>query len=382
MSRTEITERVEILLDPALDPASVTVWGLGLGDPVPRSYREHAVAGHCPDAPRARLRWSSQESYEIQRDGEPALRPYPPAERFDDVCTWGGWVELGLPPSTPAHGTIRFDVAEQRVTDIHLSGPWLHPLGLDSESAIAQELGRNDRYGRSRSRTTWAWPARRYAITWNHEEDRLASISLGPAACQLAPTFDATSLIRLALAWRRSHPQDDWSLSARTHLASERIQAARLAALMRAFGVFGGPAPLERFFSGAFVEGADRGAQAALIAFLAGSEHGQPRLDPTEAPRTHAELRWFWQWMLGFRLHMEAIETFDAGVMAASGLFRHAVDLVRHAAKTLEPDRDHIDHALSLILDPSQRAFCWGYLVRELGFPDDDLDRIEDEEWL
>jgi hypothetical protein len=393
VSRKDLTQSLKLLLDPTLDPAGVTVGGLGLGDPVSEIDRGLAIDADCPRVPYANRLFGSSDGPMIQRQGEAALRPYPLVERVEDALSHGGWVELAASSAVRSQGTIRLDIADRRIANMHLSGPWLEPLGLGSPAAIARALGPNDRYGRSYRRTTWAWPERDLAIAWNDEDRCLASISLGPATCETVPTFDAKSLIQLVLAWKHRHPEDDWPLRPSEGSLAEPVVARRIAALMDAFGFGRDSLSLEGLFSGAFLEGkeADHDRVEALLAYLGEAERGDLRYLPERfAPLPLPEhrhrlmvghaLRHLWTRMLDLRLRIEAIDAFNEGVLAASGIFAYGVGLARHASKQLEPDRDHIDHALSLILDPSQRWLTWGHLVREHGFPDDDLDSLEAED--
>lgn len=383
MSRTEVTASIEVLLDPKVKSADVMVLGLGLGDVVSRVPSDLVVGAHCQKVPCVSRSWNSDGDHQIQRDGEPELRPYPVAERFDDVCEHGGWIEVELPPGGGQEGKVKLEVADGVISDLHLSGAWLDTLGLDSPAAITDKLGPNDRYGRAYLKTTWAWPDRNFAVIWDDKENALSSVSFGPTACDRVPVFDAKSLIRLAVAWRRIHPEDDWPPTPRRDLESERVEASRLTALLSAFGVFKEGSPsLSRFFRGEFLAKDDDTARKALIRFLSSTDEGQPRLDPEEAVWTHRHVRFFWERVLRFRLHLEHVAEFNAEVLMASGLYLHTVEIAGHVAKKIEPDRNHLDRALALLLDPTRRVFSWGQLVREFEFPDDDLDELSAEDLL
>jgi len=378
----EVTESVEILLDPTINPLRLTVGGIGLGDPVSGIAREFVVHGHSPSVPIVQRTYGPEDEMSIQRPGEPALRPYPLAEIFDDACTYGGWVDLALPGKPRSHGTVRLDITDGRVTDMHLSGSWLAPLGLDSKAEIARLFGHNDRYHRTNSKTIWAWTRRSFAISWNDEDDRLRSLSLGPRVCASIPIFDAKSLIHWALTWRRNHPEDDWPLRPHPDSVAEPVIAGRIAALMKALDVHGETPSLERLFSGDFLQGSTRRSWDALLPYITGTGHDGPR-----HARNHRDqfmhsggIPVLWTRMLQLRLHIEQITAFNEHIMVASGIYFYAVQLADDVGKRVEAGRDHIDQVLSLILDPAQRRFTWGYLVREHGFPDVDLDALEFED--
>lgn len=370
MARAEVTESIEILLDPAFEPMGVTVLGWGLEDSVVAIDPRAVVRVHAPHVPCTSRSFGSGGD-QIQRKGEPQLRPYPVAEKIQDVSEWGGWLDLTPSPGVDTESNVRLMVADGRVTDIELSGPWLSPLGLDEPAAIARRLGPNDRYGRADRRTTWWWPDRRLAITWNDEDMRLESISLGHAAGSQAPMFDALDLIRMVLGWKLQHPTDDWPLRPRYSFGTGPIEAGRIGALMSALQVFTGEPSLDGFFSGSFLDGAQhRTRMQALVSFLVESSSPQ-RHEHVIGSRG---LQLFWRRMLEFRLHLEALTRFNNGVLEASGLYSQTVHLTNRVARKLEVDRDSIDHALALILDPAQREFTWGMLVREFDFPDAGFD--------
>jgi hypothetical protein len=345
-------------------------------------------AGLCPDVPCVSRSFSSTGETRIQREGEPALRAYPLAEVVEDVCAHGGWLELSVATNAKRKsGQVRVFVDESRITDIHLrAGPWLEPLGLRSAQMIAEVFGHNDHYARANGKTTWAWPDRDFAVVWsdahhwNAAPDQLEAIALGPRACASVPMFGAEDLITLTLRWKRLHGDDDWPLHPNESSLAEPIIAGRIAALMRAFGVHGESPSLDGFCEGAFLGTAEHERAAALLDYL---ERAQLRFEP-DGERDHDvtefSLARVWSRMFALRCRIEAIEAFDEGVLVASGIFRHMVEISEHATKQLAPTREHIDRMLSLILDPTQRTFTWGQLVREHGFPDDDLEQAENED--
>jgi hypothetical protein len=383
MSVVDIATAVERLLEPGFDATAVTVGGLRLADPVSRIDQSRALAGYCPNVPCLSRSFSSSGEQEIQRHGEPQLRPYPLTEIVDDVCRHGGWVELSVATSSGSRGATRLDIDDGHIVGIHmLAEPWLDPLGLRSAQSIARVFGHNDRHGRSYQRTTWSWPERGLAIVWNDERECLQSISLGPRTCASVPMFGAKDLIRLALRWNRLHPDDDWPLRPRASSMAEPIIARRIGALMHAFDLADGAPSLAGFFAGTFLARQQHEPTQTLLAYLGEPERGRFRFTPgVRDPFMNVfALRSTWSRMLALRRHIEVIDAFNDGVMVASGIHGYMFDLAQHASNQLEPERDHIDHALSLILDPAQRRWTWGELVREHGFPDDDLDHCESED--
>jgi hypothetical protein len=49
-------------------------------------------------------------------------------------------------------------------------------------------------------------------------------------------------------------------------------------------------------------------------------------------------------------------------------------------AARAQTDCDRLDVLFARIIDPEGRTFTWGRLVREFGFPDEDLQALSSEE--
>jgi hypothetical protein len=375
----EVARALERLRAPHLAAKDVRVAGIRLHDPATSLDSSRAIAAHCSDPPCISYSYSSDGTYAIQREGEPALRPYPLAERHADVLAQGGWIDLDVTPEAGVAGRVRVRIAAGRVTDIELlPDAWLAPLGLDTRAAVSTVFGHNDHLARSYGKTTWAWPERSFAVVWDDEHDRLDALALGERACASVRRFDARDLIVLAMQWKRRHPGDDWPLRPHPESPYDSIMAGRIAALLRAYGLGRAPS-LDSLCEGTFLGRTEQERATALLEQLEAATI--PFTFPAELPRSlvTVSLPRVWAQMFELRRQIAAIDAFNEGVLVASGVLRHVVELGWHASTQLEPLRQHLDRALASILDPAGRSFAWGELVREYGFPDADLDQAGSE---
>ncbi len=90
----------------------------------------------------------------------------------------------------------------------------------------------------------------------------------------------------------------------------------------------------------------------------------------------------FYRHLMKYRIKIESVLDYNSGVLEASSLgFRSAISLTNELNKELITKVEKIDQILFEIINPKKMEFSEEILVKEYGFPQDDLDSIDIENW-
>jgi hypothetical protein len=83
-----------------------------------------------------------------------------------------------------------------------------------------------------------------------------------------------------------------------------------------------------------------------------------------------------------YRIKVESVLNYNSGVIEASSLgFRSAISLTNELNDELNIKIEKIDEILFEIINPNKLKFDENLLIKEYGFPKDDLDSIDIENW-
>lgn len=388
--RVEVVDRLELLADVERDATEFLVCGRGLGD-FAAGLDEASLVDCVPKTPGARFQWSSAAGaeFQIQRQGEPDFVGYPLPERFADAVVHGGTVTIGR-STCAGEVLVTYTLSDAKVSAIRLRGQAL--AGWGTEPALLREFGSTDVRSRAYGTAHYAWPERGVAA---HLHEAGVSIGLGEELPD-GVDYGASDLLAAAWAWDQEHPGLTWPLRPHAELDSSRVEAERLTALLRAFGLARStprwlradgwePAnPLAALFDGAFVEAftPEQLEQVRLRAFALADELGisTERLDPHSFDSFGA--RWFWQSLMRFGRHAREVTAFNRGVLlAGTGFPALGVELTGHVGLALEGLVTPIVALQAFMLDPTERRISWGQLVRDFGFPDEDLEELRCDEY-
>jgi hypothetical protein len=90
----------------------------------------------------------------------------------------------------------------------------------------------------------------------------------------------------------------------------------------------------------------------------------------------------FYHHLMKYRIKVESVLNYNSGVMEASSLgFRSAISLTNELNDELNIKIEKIDEILFEIINPNKLKFDENLLIKEYGFPKDDLDSIDIENW-
>jgi hypothetical protein len=86
----------------------------------------------------------------------------------------------------------------------------------------------------------------------------------------------------------------------------------------------------------------------------------------------------FYGHLMKYRIKVESVLNYNSGVMEASSLgFRSAISLTNELNNELNNEIEKIDEILFEIINPKNLTFGEDILIKEYGFPKDDLDSID-----
>jgi hypothetical protein len=90
----------------------------------------------------------------------------------------------------------------------------------------------------------------------------------------------------------------------------------------------------------------------------------------------------FYHHLMKYRIKVESVLNYNSGVIEASSLgFRSAISLTNELNDELNIKIEKIDEILFEIINPNKLKFDENLLIKEYGFPKDDLDSIDIENW-
>lgn len=363
LGKRELLDDLTVLFEPDFDSRLVTVQGLALSDPASDIPLQDIVACARPgEQPPKRRQEKASASFD---------------RTLDTVLKGAGEVELKLSSKGFVGKTVSLKIEQARISEIKLSRGVLEELGIDSEDQIHEKWGRIDHYERSLLRTKFVPPGEGTLVCWNHDRGQLDSVLLSQDVVVKVPVFWAQDLIRWSFDWDPEEasfedpPENGYGTAA--------LRGRRLKALFRAFGLLdlGLNSVSALFRGGEAVAQYWEGRHVELWSML--EEEGfadSSGLSPLDE-FGRREVRFMWNRLVEFQRQLNRTCEFGAGA-SAGGFYFVVHNHTRNISRSLIPERNRINKILSLLIDPQQRAFTWGELVRDCDFPDEDLDARED----
>jgi hypothetical protein len=152
------------------------------------------------------------------------------------------------------------------------------------------------------------------------------------------------------------------------------VRLKQLTALFRAFGIPWSP---NTFGDGSFIAEGDP-KHAPLLARAASQMPAAAT--QVHGPRGH-QLPALFSILLHYRAVVEQALSFSGSVLDAGGLYYYAHWNVGKLNEVIRQHVQIIEGILVELISPDARTFTVGELVRDYGYPDDDLHQI-DVEWL
>ena len=207
------------------------------------------------------------------------------------------------------------------------------------------------------------YPARRFAIAWDPEAQRVDHVVLSASAWQ-EPRLGARDLLQEVLHAFPMLEMSDWAEPVNHPITKVRYR--RIAALSRALGL-GTPADL---VSGSFLAADHDPRRRRALEELAASGNEKRVVEGVAAALLFRHL-------LHYRRDVEKVVTFAGGWLEA-GLGMAAVfEIERRIGSQVAELMTDIDRWLCTLMDPADRAFALSELLANHGWPDVDLFQLE-----
>jgi hypothetical protein len=163
---------------------------------------------------------------------------------------------------------------------------------------------------------------------------------------------------------------DKWTEESLSDNPPRLIRLRQLTAMFQAFGI---PWDPRSFVRGTFIQPDLHPYHPLLSRLSAELENGLMNYDWTD----HKMLRRFFEILFRYRIHVESILSYPDGMLMASGLIRVVYDKICELSGIVENNIDTIDGILTAVISPKMAAFSIGQMIRDYGYPDDNLEEID-----
>lgn len=359
MGTRELLDDVTILFEPDFDAYQVTVHGIALEDSVREIPKDKVIA----------LKDSSLVSALSKRKTDP--------ETFElywqRILEKGGEIYLSGVGDLRDTDPVVFHCLDSRVTRIDLAYQRARLLELTSEKSILDKWGIIDDYSRSMGVTIYAPNSGCFTISWMNEHDSPFGVSLGRAALEEIQRFTAVDLLQGAIEWT---PVE--SFRAEELQEIHELKTRRVTSLLQAFGLnkFGISSPRDLLRGSELIAKGWGGRERELWSRLKREGFFRSGVTVTQEEFGMRQIKCLWEGFIEIlfsvnRSHRRVSSVMDEDAQVAF------LELSANVSRETLTDSDYIERILALLIDPQQRVFTWGELVRDYGFPDDDLDMLE-----
>ncbi|MAN58265.1 MAG: hypothetical protein CMC08_00335 [Flavobacteriaceae bacterium] len=213
--------------------------------------------------------------------------------------------------------------------------------------------------------------------------------------------WNAKDLLDLVFEFRSLAPAtEEWTAEALTGNLPRLVRLQRISALLRAFGLtraqyinnankFG----LENEYANN-TEG--KAVQNDVALFLEGdfiSYHDYSQYSVVKNliqtasafegdVYKYGDVEYFYSFFMRFRLELDNFLRVNSGVAYAGNLgIRSAIKLTDEITKEILKKAEYMDDILTEIINPERLSFTEEVLINEYGFPTDDLDEIDLDNW-
>jgi hypothetical protein len=290
----------------------------------------------------------------------------------------GEWVEIPLAERVEATlrsggclrcGDIALRVKAGLIERIFVRGPSLASLDISQEDAIARRFGPAAGHERFLGSHVHHYPDRGLVVAWSDRDHRLEYVALGEQPWS-EPRLGAKELLSELLdafdelaPLRWEEPRD----------GSARVRHQRVAALARALGL-GSVADVAE---GNFL---DRALDAGRIGVLA-EIAAQAPLARDNGPLRHGSADRLFSSLLHYRHDVHRVVRATSGwLLCSDPALLGMIALQNRLGNQLDAMMADVDRYLSTLLDPDHRTFERRALIAQHGWPDVDLNELEDHE--
>lgn len=174
---------------------------------------------------------------------------------------------------------------------------------------------------------------------------------------------------------------EDWSEDKYPENPPRLIRIRRLKAIFRAFEIKWDPL---KFFIGDFLCSTGKSfdpVESRYCEFLQGLKDEMPRSIREVSKLRKMDLFNMFRVLMRYREALDRVLSSNRGVMAASGPGLYAIEKIGTVNQVIQKHVPVIDDLLIAIIDPEKRAFPMSRMVKDFGYPEEDLGGIDADWW-
>ncbi|HWO25365.1 MAG TPA: hypothetical protein VNO30_41780 [Kofleriaceae bacterium] len=333
---------------------ALRVAGVRVGDAA-AGIERGALTGAEDDAPGESRSYREGSVYRTASDG--TWVEIPLAERVDATLERGGFLRCEQ---------IALRVKDGAIERIFIRGPSLASLGITHEEDIERHFGAATGHERKLGWHIYHYAERGFAIAWHDREHCLEHVALGAAPWQ-EPRLGAKELLtELLHAFDMLWQADEVAPPG----GSARVRYQRVAALSRALGLGSVPDVLR----GQFLEGAPAASRRHVLEEVAARA-------PVDRPLRDRAAGTLFTHLLRYRRDVDRVVRATSGWLECSDPALLGMIVTQNQlGQQLEAMMGDIDRWLCALLDPEHRTFELRSLIADHGWPDVDLQELENEE--
>jgi len=332
----------------------IRIAGVRVGDAAAGIDRE-ALTGAEENAPGEARTYSGGKVYRTGADGR--LVEVPLAERVEATLQRGGFLRCG---------PIALRVKDGAIERVFVRGPSLASLGVASEEDITARLGPAQGHEHSLGCRLHHYPDRGVVIAWHSREGRVEHVALGAEPWH-EPRLGAKELLAELL---RSYELVCGAGETAPTEGSARVRYLRIAALARALGLGDVPALVQ----GEFLDGALDPVRCGVLEEIAarGPRGAQTPYDPAA---------FVFRLLLSYRRDVYRVVHATSGWIECSNrVLLGMIFTQNEIGSRLEAMMTDVDRWLCTLMDPEARTIELRELVARHGWPDVDLEALEQDE--
>ena len=333
---------------------TIRVAGVRVGDAA-AGIERRALTGAEEDAPGESRSYRDGSVYRNAPDG--SWVEIPLVERVDATLQRGGFLRCEQ---------VSLRVKDGAIERIFVRGPSLASLVITREEDIARYFGEATGHERTLGWHIHHYPERGFAIAWHDKEQRLEHVALGAKPWQ-EPRLGAKELLAELIHAFDLLSQADETVPPE---GSARVRYQRVAALSRALGL--GTVP--DVMGGRFLEGELGAGRRRVLEEVAARGPGSDPLRDSTAETLFSHL-------LHYRRDVDRVVRATSGwLLCSDPVLLGMIVTQNELGGRLGAMMADVDRWLCALLDPAHRTFELRNLIAHHGWPDVDLQELENGE--
>jgi hypothetical protein len=287
-------------------------------------------------------------------------------------------VRAGLLAELRQHGgcafvnLVKYDVVDARIRKIRIRGLPLQSVPFAVEADIERMLGPASGIERVHGCVVHHFPERGLSVAWHVDGGRVEHVALGPVEWT-PPVFSASDVLREWVAAACCRLAPEWN-EPEDRTSSQWVRHARVTALLHAFEL-GSP---QTFADGRFLEGRPVAAypRAGEVVQKTWGDHDRDAMGFSDI------LCWLFSWLLRYRSDAERLLRCESGLLVAHSGTIAGIDVTRRATNGVVTALAEIDALLTEMIAPGGKQITEREMIERWGWPEVDLDQLEQEELI